>query len=91
MDTNSLSNLLKEAGHVVAKKRKLLGLSQSSLASRAGVNRTYISDLENGKRNFSVATLYALASSLNTTMAEMTGEVEKCYEQNRNDSSPAGA
>jgi len=86
MNTNSLSDLLKEAGRVVAKQRKLMGLSQSSLASRAGVNRTYISDLENGKRNFSLATLFALSSSLNTTMAQMVEEVEKGCLQNSNES-----
>ncbi len=41
------------------------GLSQEALAQEAGVNRTYLSDIERGTRNVSIDNLSRLAKALN--------------------------
>lgn len=77
MELNYLDEFFKNLGTELSERRRRLGLSQAELAKEAGINRTYVSDVENGKRNFSVATLYALASSLGVTMAELVGHAEQ--------------
>ena len=44
--------------------RKLKGMSQERLALDAGMERSYVSDLERGQRNPSVRALGRLASAL---------------------------
>lgn len=51
-------------GRVLAEQRKLKGLSQERLASKSGLHRTYISQLERGLKSPSLNTLEALASVL---------------------------
>ena len=60
--------LLESLGNAVAKRRAELGLSQEDLAVRAGVHRTYISDVERGVRNISVLTLERIASAMDIPM-----------------------
>ena len=45
--------------------------SQEELADRAQLHRTYISHLENGKRQISVQTLCQIAQALEVTPADM--------------------
>lgn len=51
----------------VRKARKDLGLSQEDLALEAGLDRTYISQVERGTRNCTVIVLARLARALKTT------------------------
>lgn len=51
----------------VRKARKALNLSQEELAFEAGLDRTYISQVERGKRNMTIVVLARLASALRTT------------------------
>lgn len=53
------------------------GISQEELAARCGLHRTYISDVELGKRNVSLENIARLAQSLNTTLVELFIEVNK--------------
>ena len=46
------------------KLREKAGLSQEELAARAGLARTYISGIENGRRNPTVIVLYEIATQL---------------------------
>lgn len=52
-------------GANVRHHRKLKGLSQERLALDAGMERSYVSDLERGTRNPSVRALGRLADALN--------------------------
>lgn len=58
-----------ELRDVLARNVRLLraerGLSQEALAQEAGVNRTYLSDIERGTRNVSIDNLSRLAKALN--------------------------
>ena len=50
----SLSQLLEGVGENIQKTRLARGMNQGELAQRAGVDRGYISLVENGKQNFIV-------------------------------------
>jgi CheY-like chemotaxis protein len=49
-------------------KRSELGISQEELASRSGLHRTYISDIERGARNPSLESLQRLAKALEVSL-----------------------
>jgi transcriptional regulator with XRE-family HTH domain len=46
-------------------------LSQEELAARAGLHRTFVSMVERGKRNVTLATVEKLAKALKCRMAEL--------------------
>lgn len=56
--------------------RKRLGWSQEDLALEANVNKNYICDLENGRRNPSLDILERIAIALNITLSELFRGVE---------------
>src|SRR6185437_3378364 len=56
--------LLEAIGISVSKRRIELGMSQEELARKAGVHRTYISDVERGVRNVSILTLERIANAM---------------------------
>jgi CheY-like chemotaxis protein len=51
-------------GVAIKTERSALGLSQEQLAERAGLHRTYVSDVERGTRNPSISTVERLANAL---------------------------
>lgn len=53
-------------GRILRELRNEKGLTQEDLASRAGMNVTYLSDLERGRWNPSLAMLVDLAYALDT-------------------------
>ena len=59
-----------KVGNRIRQLRKELLLSQESLAFKAGLDRTYISSVENGKRNLSIMTLEKITVALECSMAE---------------------
>ena len=57
-------------GKRVKELRNKLGVSQEELADLAGLDRTYITSVECGKRNISIVNIEKLAIALNVTIAE---------------------
>lgn len=55
-------------GAAVRHYRREAGLSQAELAERAGLNRTYLSDLERGKETEHVKRLLRLLRQLDVRM-----------------------
>jgi transcriptional regulator with XRE-family HTH domain len=51
--------------------RKALDLSQEALALEAGIDRTYVSGIERGRRNPSLTMIAKLAERLKTTPAAL--------------------
>ncbi len=51
-------------GEAVRRYRGKRSLSQGELAKRAGLQRTYLSDIERGKRNVSLQTAAKVAKAL---------------------------
>jgi CheY-like chemotaxis protein/DNA-binding XRE family transcriptional regulator len=51
--------------------RSRLGISQEELAGRAGLHRTYVSDIERGARNVSLESIAKLARALEVSVAAL--------------------
>ena len=58
-------------GMAIKTQRASLGISQEELAHRAGLHRTYVSDLERGVRNPSVDSIEKLACALELSVAKL--------------------
>lgn len=52
-------------------ERSVLGISQEELAERAGLHRTYVSDVERGTRNPSIGSVEKLARALQVSVSEL--------------------
>jgi len=64
-------------GNAIKEQRSALGISQEELASRAGLHRTYVSEVERGERNPSIASIEKLAQALEvsfTSLFDRTGQ-----------------
>ena len=57
-------DMRKLVGDNCARLRKARGWTQEELAERSGLSQQYLSDLERGKRNPTVVTLFELAQAL---------------------------
>lgn len=64
-------------GAAVRAIRRRTGISQEELADRCGLHRTYISDVELGKRNVSLENIERLSHGLSVTIVELFEEVKK--------------
>lgn len=63
-------------GLAVRKRRQELNLSQEELAEKAALHRTYIGDIERGKRNVSLVNIAKLAKALNLSIADLFAAYE---------------
>ncbi|HLD96498.1 MAG TPA: helix-turn-helix transcriptional regulator [Patescibacteria group bacterium] len=61
----------KKAAKAVRGAREKRGISQEELAHRAGLYRTYIGHIENGRYSPSAYVLYKIAKALNTSVGEL--------------------
>jgi len=64
----SLQDTLLGVGGKVLEIRRAKGMNQGELAVLAGVDRAYISLVENGKQNLTMAALFKLAEALGTSV-----------------------
>ena len=60
----SAMDMRKLVGGNVSRIRKEKGLTQERLSELSGLSQQYISDLERGKRNPTIVTIYELAQAL---------------------------
>jgi CheY-like chemotaxis protein/DNA-binding XRE family transcriptional regulator len=58
-------------GAAIRSRRRALGISQEELADRAGLHRTYISDIERGERNISLESIEKLAAALESSICTL--------------------
>ena len=63
-------------GQAVRKLRREQKISQEELAERCGLHRTYISDIELGKRNVSLENIERIAAALERPLSDFFKEVE---------------
>ncbi len=54
-----------------------LGISQEELAGRAGLHRTYVCDVESGRRNISLESIEKLARALETPVSRLLSSAGK--------------
>ena len=76
------NELLQAISKVVQRRREQLSLTQEELAQRAGLHRTYISDIERGARNLSVRSLIRLAVALEMSVSGMLALAESKLQRN---------
>lgn len=58
-------------GRNVRKLREEKGWSQEDYADRAGIHRTYVSDIERGRRNPTITVVEKLAAPFNVPVGRM--------------------
>jgi transcriptional regulator with XRE-family HTH domain len=59
-----------KVGQRIKALRTQLGISQEALANKAGIDRTYVTDVENGRRNIAIENLEKLIFALNVSLAD---------------------
>ncbi len=70
-------DIISKYGHTVRALRQRKDISQEQLADLSGLHRTYISDVELGKRNVSLENIEKIATALDMSVSEIFIEVEK--------------
>jgi len=64
-------DMRKLVGRNVRAVRQARGMTQEQLAEESGFSQQYISDLERGRRNPTIVSLYELAQALKSTPVEL--------------------
>lgn len=64
-------------GRAIRKLRRERNISQEKLADLCTLHRTYISDVELGKRNVSLENISRIACALNVSITELFEEAER--------------
>ena len=59
-----MTNRLENIGLNIRRYRKQKNLTQIELAVIVGIDRSYLSEIENGRTNLSVSVLYAISDAL---------------------------
>ncbi|MCW6035331.1 helix-turn-helix domain-containing protein [Spirulina subsalsa FACHB-351] len=72
-----MTKINKALGQVLIKYRTLAKISQEELADRAGIHRTYVSQIERGLKSPTLLILFKISESLNTTPSILLSEVEQ--------------
>ena len=65
-------------GRNFARIRAEKGLTQEEVAERSGFSQQYISDLERGRRNPTIVTVYELAQALGVEHARLLSDDPDC-------------
>ena len=76
MPVASADPLFDAFGAAVRALRTRRGLTQEVLAERAHLHRTYVTDVELGRRNVSLFNIGRFAVALEVSMVELIGETE---------------
>jgi transcriptional regulator with XRE-family HTH domain len=64
-------------GYAVKRRREEMEWTQEDLADKAGIHRTYLSDIERGSRNLSLVNIERLALALDLRLSELFRLVER--------------
>jgi transcriptional regulator with XRE-family HTH domain len=66
-------DIRKKIGLRIKEYRTNLKLTQEALAFKAEIDKTYVNEVENGKRNISVVNLEKIIDALETTIRDFFG------------------
>lgn len=69
--------LEKALGEILLQRRLSLGFTQKQLANLSGLHRTYISDIERGKRNISITTYTRISNALEMPVSSLMQKAEE--------------
>ena len=67
-------------GKLVASRRRAARMTQEELAAKASVHRTYVGDIENGRKSPTLDTANRLARALGETLSELMLSCERVAE-----------
>ena len=77
MSKKTKPDIRERFGFAVKTRREELNLTQEDLADKAGIHRTYLSDVERGSRNLSLINIERLATALSMSVSELFRLVER--------------
>jgi transcriptional regulator with XRE-family HTH domain len=69
-------SILAKLGSNIRKRREALDFSQETLAEKAGLDQTYISGIECGKRNPGIKNVARVAKALRVSTSELCNGVD---------------
>ncbi len=75
------SELLRALSKLIRRKREEIGMSQTELAERSGLHRTYINNIERGTKNISIESVKKIADALNLPVSDLLSEAESDIER----------
>jgi transcriptional regulator with XRE-family HTH domain len=64
-------DLLVRLGARITKLRRKRGWTQVVMAERVGIDRSFLADVERGKRNASILTLEVIAGGLRVSLSQL--------------------
>ena len=67
--------LLRRVGHRIRQLREQHGWTQVEMAEKVGLDRSFLADVERGKRNISVRNLYLIAKGFKKTLSQLLSGV----------------
>ena len=73
-------NITNKVGLRIKELRKIMSITQEGLAFKAGIDRTYINSVENGKRNISIINLEKICIALDVEFKEFFNS--SCFKEN---------
>jgi transcriptional regulator with XRE-family HTH domain len=74
--------ILERMGTVIKQERLSKGLSLEVLAQLVGIDRSYLSDIEQGQRNLTLSCIFKISQALNIPASQLVYQAEL----NRNNS-----
>lgn len=72
-----MTSLRVALGLAVRRLRTVAGYSQEAFAAKCGVHRTYMTDVERGKRNVSLDIIERIAKGLGVDTGQLFAEAER--------------
>ncbi len=69
-------DICRRFGAAVRRRRLELGLTQEQLADHAGLHRTYVGDLERGRRNLALRNIERIIKALRISIGEFFSDYE---------------
>jgi transcriptional regulator with XRE-family HTH domain len=63
-------NIQVKVGQRIKELRNQIGISQEALANKAEIDRTYVTDVENGRRNISIQNIEKLVIALEVSFKD---------------------
>jgi len=64
-------DLLTRLGDRIRKLRKACGWTQAEMAERIGIDRSFLADVERGKRNISILNLELIAKGFRISLSQL--------------------
>jgi transcriptional regulator with XRE-family HTH domain len=77
MEKRRRPDIRERFGFAVKVRREELKLTQEDLADKAGIHRTYLSDVERGARNLSLINIERLALALDLPVSDLFRIIER--------------